>query len=86
MIENKKDRPLPYTTRTGLKIGWCYIPDTRPQLSHEEEVIQSVMLGIDPFDRKFKFWFVTYCVVLAFLFSLMIILKDGATCLDLRGM
>ena len=55
MIENKKEKPLPYTTRTGLKIGWCYMPDTRPQLSYEEEVIQSVMLGIDPFDRKFKF-------------------------------
>ncbi len=55
------------------------MPDTRPQLSYEEEVIQSVMLGIDPFDRKFKFWFVTYCVVLAFLFSLLVILKDGAT-------
>lgn len=79
MIENKKEKPLPYTTRTGLKIGWCYMPDTRPQLSYEEEVIQSVMLGIDPFDRKFKFWFITYCVALAFLFSLLVILKDGAT-------
>lgn len=79
MIENKKERPLPYTTRTGLKIGWCYMPDTRPQLTHEEEVIQSVMLGIDPFDRKFKFWFTAYCAAFTLALYVLAVIKDGAT-------
>ena len=30
-----------------------------------------VLLGIDPTNRRFKFWFTTYCMGLAFCFMLL---------------
>jgi hypothetical protein len=37
-------KQTPYTTKTGLKIGIAYTPPVQ-QLTHDGEVIQSVLLG-----------------------------------------
>ena len=39
---------LPYTTRTGLKIGSLYTPPTRVRMTAEDEHWQAVLLGIKP--------------------------------------
>jgi hypothetical protein len=39
---------LPYTTRTGLKIGAYYTPPKRAVMSRDEEYWQSILLGIKP--------------------------------------
>jgi hypothetical protein len=44
MKANQVGRCTPYTTRTGLQIGIAYTPPAQ-QLTHEGELIQSVMLG-----------------------------------------
>lgn len=39
---------LPYTTRTGLKIGAYYTPPKQARMSHDDEFWQGVLLGIKP--------------------------------------
>jgi len=39
---------LPYTTRTGLKIGSSYTPPTKGRMTAEDEHWQAVLLGIKP--------------------------------------
>jgi len=39
---------LPYTTRTGLKIGSSYTPPTKVRMTAEDEHWQAVLLGIKP--------------------------------------
>jgi hypothetical protein len=39
---------LPYTTRTGLKIGSSYTPPTKVRMTAEDEQWQAVLLGIKP--------------------------------------
>jgi len=39
---------LPYTTRTGIKIGSSYTPPTRMRMTAEDEHWQAVLLGIKP--------------------------------------
>jgi hypothetical protein len=36
---------VPYRTKTGLEIGKYYQKDTRPEISADMELIQSIMLG-----------------------------------------
>jgi len=39
---------LPYTTRTGLKIGAYYTPPNKVVMSRDEEFWQGILLGIKP--------------------------------------
>jgi hypothetical protein len=39
---------LPYTTRTGLKIGSSYTPPTKVRMTAEDEQWQAILLGIKP--------------------------------------
>jgi len=39
---------LPYTTRTGLKIGSSYTPPNKVRMTAEDEQWQAVLLGIKP--------------------------------------
>jgi hypothetical protein len=78
MVNQRKRRPhkyagvpehrLYYTTKSGIKIGCCY-QRPLPELNHDEEIIQKVLLGIDPTNKRFKFWFTTYCMALVFVFT-----------------
>lgn len=43
---NNSSRPICYTTRTGIKIGSRYEPPL-PLPSHEEEIIQNMLLEDD---------------------------------------
>ena len=69
---------LYYTTKSGLKIGSCY-QRPLPELNHDEEIIQKVLLGIDPTNRRFKFWFTMYCMVLAFIFMMLSTVRGRVT-------
>lgn len=39
---------LPFTTKSGLKIGQYYVPRQPIQMSRDEEFWQSILLGIKP--------------------------------------
>jgi hypothetical protein len=39
---------LPFTTKSGLKIGQYYTPRQQPQMSRDEEFWQQILLGIKP--------------------------------------
>jgi len=39
---------LPYTTRTGLKIGSQYMPPVKARMTAEDEFWQGILLGIKP--------------------------------------
>ena len=58
---------LYYTTKAGIKIGSRY-ERPLPELNHDEEIIQKLLLGIDPTNKRFKFWFTTYCMALVVVF------------------
>jgi len=39
---------LPFTTKSGLKIGQYYVPRQQQQMSRDEEFWQGILLGIKP--------------------------------------
>jgi len=39
---------LPFTTKSGLKIGQYYTPRQQQQMSRDEEFWQQILLGIKP--------------------------------------
>jgi hypothetical protein len=50
---------LPYTTRTGLKIGAYYTPHQQVRMSRDDEFWQSILLGDKP---KSNLPFVAYII------------------------
>lgn len=69
---------LYYTTKSGLKIG-CRYERPLPELNRDEEIIQMVLLGIDPTNKRFKFWFTTYCMGIACVFMLLSTIRGRVT-------
>jgi hypothetical protein len=69
---------LYYTTSTGLKIG-CRHERPLPELNHDEEIIQKVLLGIDPTNKRFKFWLTTYCMGIACVFMALSTVTRGVS-------
>jgi len=70
------DKPLPYTTKSGLQIGCKYTPPPRYISSHDAELLQAALLGIEPqFSQRRVLGWVAYalCIVATFvlLFSLV---------------
>lgn len=59
---------LPYTTRTGLKIGSQYMPPQQVRMTEEDEFWQGVLLGIKP---KSHLPMAIYVVCLFFLFKFL---------------
>lgn len=51
---------LPYTTKTGLKIGSRYT-EPMPQMTRDEELIQSALLGLG--QRHVPIWLVVVIVI-----------------------
>lgn len=63
---------LPYTTRTGLKIGAYYTPPKQAEMSRDDEFWQGVLLGIKP---KSNIPMVAYIIGLILLIKSLMELK-----------
>ncbi len=68
---------VPYKTRSGLKIGSNYTPPKPNLMTRDEEVMQGVLLGIEPeWSQKRIAIFVGYIALFVTLFSALVMLKD----------
>jgi hypothetical protein len=68
---------VPYKTRSGLKIGSNYTPPKANRMTREEEVMQGILLGIEPdWSQKRIAIFVGYIALFVTLFSALVMLKD----------
>jgi len=64
------DKPLPYTTKSGLQIGCNYTPPQRNYMSADAELLQMALLGIEPeFSQRRVASFVAYGVFLIVVFT-----------------
>jgi hypothetical protein len=77
VMENHMEKTLPYTTKSGLQIGCNYTPPQRYYASHDAELLQAALLGIEPqfSQRRIAGWAV-YILFLVAIFVLLIILVD----------
>lgn len=73
--ENQLEKHLPLTTKSGLRIGCMYSPPPQNHMSHDAEIIQMALLGIEPefSERKVLGW-VAYIIFLAVLVSTLVAL------------
>jgi hypothetical protein len=68
--ENQMEKHLPFTTKSGLRIGCMYSPPPENHMSHDAERIQMALLGIEPeFSERRVFGFVAYIIFLGVLFT-----------------
>ena len=68
---------VPYKTRSGLKIGSNYTPPRPNHMTRDEEVMQGILLGIEPdWSQKRIFTLVGYIMLFVTLFSALVMLKD----------
>jgi hypothetical protein len=70
------DKPLPYTTKSGLQIGCNYTPPLRNYMSADAELLQMALLDIEPefSQRRIAGW-VAYFVFLIALYAVLILWK-----------
>ena len=68
---------VPYKTRSGLKIGSNYTPPKANRMTREEEVMQGILLGIEPeWSQKRIAILAGYAALFVILFSALVMLKD----------
>jgi hypothetical protein len=68
---------IPYQTRSGLKIGSNYTPPKPNRMTREEEVMQGILLGIEPeWSQKRIAILVGYFLLFVTLFSALVMMKD----------
>lgn len=69
------EKHLPFTTKSGLRIGCMYSPPQRNHMSADAERIQMALLGIEPemSERRVLGW-VAYVVGLVALYVALIAL------------
>ena len=68
---------VPYKTRSGLKIGSNYTPPRPNHMTRDEEVMQGILLGIEPeWSQKRIFTLVGYFLLFVTLFSALVMMKD----------
>ena len=68
---------VPYKTRSGLKIGSNYTPPKPNRMTREEEVMQGILLGIEPeWSQKRIAILAGYAALFVILFSALVMLKD----------
>lgn len=68
---------VPYKTRSGLKIGSNYTPPKANRMTREEEVMQGILLGIEPeWSQKRIAILAGYIMLFVTLFSALVMLKD----------
>ena len=53
---------VPYTTKSGIKIGSRYEPPVRADYSHEERFAQNLLIGKISYSYKEKVKFILYCL------------------------
>jgi len=63
---------LPYTTRTGLRIGAFYTPPKQARMSRDEEFWQGILLGDKP---KSNLPFIAYIIGLIVLIKNLMEIK-----------
>lgn len=64
------NKPLPYTTKSGLQIGCHYTPTQRNYMSADAELLQSALLGIEPeYSERRVFTCVAYTIFLIVVFT-----------------
>lgn len=74
--ENQMEKHLPYTTKSGLRIGCMYSPPPENYMSHDAEVIQMALLGIESeFSERKVLGFVAYIIFLMVLFTVLFALE-----------
>jgi len=73
--ENQLEKHLPFTTKSGLRIGCMYSPPPENHMSADAERIQMALLGIEPeFSQRRVAGWVAYIVFLAVLVSTLVAL------------
>jgi len=73
--ENQMEKHLPYTTKSGLRIGCMYSPPPQNHMSADAERIQMALLGIEPeFSERRVLGWVAYIFFLAVLVSTLVAL------------
>ena len=74
--ENQLEKHLPFTTKSGLRIGCMYSPPPENHMSHDAEIIQMALLGIEPeFSERKVLGFVAYIIFLMVLFTVLFALE-----------
>ena len=74
--ENQLEKHLPFTTKSGLRIGCMYSPPPENHMSHDAELIQMALLGIEPeFSERKVLGFVAYIIFLMVLFTVLFALE-----------
>jgi hypothetical protein len=68
------EKHLPYTTKSGLRIGCMYSPPPENYMSQDAERIQMALLGIEPefSQRRIAGW-VAYILFLIALYAVLIV-------------
>jgi hypothetical protein len=68
--ENQLEKHLPFTTKSGLRIGCMYSPPPQNHMSADAERIQMALLGIEPeYSERRVFGMVAYIIFLCALFT-----------------
>ena len=76
VMENQMEKHLPYTTKSGLRIGCMYSPPPQNHMSADAERIQMALLGIEPeFSERRVFGFVAYIIFLMVLVTILFTLE-----------
>lgn len=69
------EKHLPFTTKSGLRIGCMYTPPPENHMSADAERIQMALLGIEPeFSQRRVAGWVAYIVFLVVLVSTLVAL------------
>jgi hypothetical protein len=75
-MENQMEKHLPYTTKSGLRIGCMYSPPQRNYMSADAERIQMALLGIEPeYSERRVLGFVAYIIFLMVLATILFALE-----------
>jgi hypothetical protein len=74
VMENQMEKHLPYTTKSGLRIGCMYSPPPQNHMSHDDEIIQMALLNIEPefSQRRIAGW-VAYALFLVALYTALVV-------------
>ena len=72
--ENQLEKHLPFTTKSGLRIGCMYSPPPENHMSHDDEIIQMALLGIEPefSQRRIAGW-IAYALFLIALYTALVV-------------
>ena len=76
-MEHIHSNTVPYTTKSGLRIGCSYTPPTRYYVSQDAELLQSALLGIEPkYSQRRVLGWTVYILCLAATLALAVVLMD----------